>query len=271
VQLIPPVYLGENCSIDAAARLGPDAVIGNDCLLDDHCAVSNSVVFRGNYVGQAVVLEDVLVDERLLINARLGVAVPVADDRLLAPVSTGHVRKLTARSFARLAALALLLLASPVLLLTALCLRLFRRGPVWHRKEVVRLPTLPAERSWRGFRLLSFSADIPPDKAPSPGIPAGFRSLLLRFLPALVNVVKGELAFVGVPPRTRDEIRRLPPDWQTLYLRSKAGLVTEAVVRAGAPADEHEVYAAEAFYAGTAGWRYDLKLLLRFLARCLLP
>jgi lipopolysaccharide/colanic/teichoic acid biosynthesis glycosyltransferase len=271
VQLVPPVYIGENCGIDAAARLGPDAVIGKDCLLDDHCTVANSVIFPGNYIGQALVLEDVIVDERLLINARLGVAVPVADDRLLAPVSTGQVRKLTSRTLARLAALALLLLTSPILLLTALCLRLFRRGPVCHRKEVVRLPALPAERSWRAFKLLSFSMDRPPGKAPSPGIPSGLRSLLLRFLPALVNVVKGELAFVGVPPRTRAEIRQLPPDWQALYLRAKAGLVTEAAVRAGASADEHEIYAAEAFYVGLAGWKYDLKLLLRFLARCLLP
>src|SRR5262249_45091421 len=163
----PPVYTGENCSIDAAARLGPDAVIGKDCLLDDHCTVANSVVFPGNYIGQALVLEDVIVDERLLINARLGVAVPVADDRLIAPVSTGQVRKVTSRTLARLAALALLLLTSPVLLLTALGLRLFRRGPVFHRQEVVRLPALPAERSWRAYKLLSFSPDRPAGKAPS--------------------------------------------------------------------------------------------------------
>ena len=52
-----------------------------------------------------------------------------------------------------------------------------------------------------------------------------------RFLPGLLHVATGHLAFVGLPPRTREEILRLPHDWQALYLRGKAGLVTEAAFR----------------------------------------
>lgn len=269
VQLIPPVYIGENCSIDAGVRLGPNAVIGKDCMLDAHCTASNSVVFPGSYIGQALELADVIVDRNRLINVRLGGAVPVTDDFLIASLSDSPFREGIARIFGRLVALLVLLVASPVLLLTALCLALFRRGPVLHRREVVRLPAPAADPRWRGFRLLSFSPDGAARQTPGAGIPCGFRALLLRVLPALVHVLRGDLAFVGLPPRTREEIGLLPHDWQALYLRGKAGLVTEAAVCSGPDPDEDELYAAEAFYTATANWGHDLALLFRFLARSL--
>jgi lipopolysaccharide/colanic/teichoic acid biosynthesis glycosyltransferase len=88
-------------------------------------------------------------------------------------------------------------------------------------------------------------------------------------LPALASVARGDVALVGVPPRSREEIRQLPRDWQTLYLRSKAGIVTEAAVRFPTDPTDDDLYAADAFYAASAGWGYDLKLLARYLSRSL--
>jgi hypothetical protein len=263
VQHIPPVYLCENCGIDAGAQLGPNVVVGKDCLLDTGCTATDSAVYAGSYVSQALELKDKILDKNLLIDAPSGAAVFVDD--LTGDTQRAHFLGGLTGVLAWLIALVWLLLASPVLLLTALCLLLFRR-PVYHRREVVRLPA-PAEKPrWRTFKLLSFS----PDFAPGIGIRCGFRSLLLRFLPALVHIVKGELHFVGLPPRTREEIANLPKDWQTLYLRGKVGIITEASF-AGPNPQEDELYAADAFYAATMSRRYDLKLLLRFLVRSLFP
>ena len=52
-------------------------------------------------------------------------------------------------------------------------------------------------------------------------------------------------------------------------LNGKAGLVTEAALQTGPEATQDEVFMAEAFYTATASWNYDLKLLLRYLGRCL--
>jgi lipopolysaccharide/colanic/teichoic acid biosynthesis glycosyltransferase len=131
---------------------------------------------------------------------------------------------------------------------------------------VVRLPADEQEYAWRTFPLRSLAPEDDPD-APPVGAPLGWRGLLFRFLPGLLHVARGQLGFVGVPPRSREEIKRLPETWQKLYLKAKAGLVTQAGVYHGPNPGEDEVFAAEAYYVATAGWKTDLKLLLRYLFR----
>jgi len=265
VKHAPPAYVCDNSSVDGGVELGPNVVVGNDCLLDTGCTASNALIFPGTYVSELLELTDVLLDKNLLINARLGVELDI-DEFIPGNTREGHFLPGLTGLFRWVVAVLLLLLTSPVLLLTMLCLFLFRRGPVWHRKEVVRLPAPKDQPRWRTFKILSFSPDFPPGI----GVRCGFRALLLRFLPALINVVKGELAFVGLPPRTPEEIGNLSRAWKRLYLRGKAGIITEGTFSGPNPTED-ELYAADAFYAATATWRYDLKLLLRFLARSLFP
>jgi hypothetical protein len=65
---------------------------------------------------------------------------------------------------------------------------------------------------------------------------------------------------VGVQPRSREEIESLTPDWRSLYLKSKAGLITEARVMFGPDGTEDEIYTGEAFYSATESGLHDLKL-----------
>jgi lipopolysaccharide/colanic/teichoic acid biosynthesis glycosyltransferase len=97
------------------------------------------------------------------------------------------------------------------------------------------------------------------------------RGILLVFLPALVNVVFGELSFTGVGPRSAEEVDRLSPEWRALYLCCKAGLITEATVRPGSVSTDDERYASEAYYAAAADWRYDARLVFSFLSRAVRP
>lgn len=265
--VFPPVYLGENCQVGRGVKLGPHAVVGHDCLLDEQSTVTQAVIFPGSYIGAGLELAEVLVDKNRLVNVRHGAAVTITDDFILGSMSERHLRRGLMRFVSQVMGVVAFVLASPALLLTALYLKMFRPGPVVYRKDVVRLPAPAEEWGWHGFALISFSPPAMPGK-PEPFPPHGFQNFLLRFLPALVNIAKGELCFVGVPPRTVQEIKDLPHDWQSLYLHSKPGAVTEAAVRNASEAEE-EQYAAEAFYTAAVGWGYDLKLLLRYLGRAL--
>ncbi len=157
-------------------------------------------------------------------------------------------------------ALLLLALLWPMILLTALWLKLKQRGPVLHKYEAVTLPADSDPALWRTYERWSFS----PAYESAPG---GLKAFFLGFLPALVNVAKDELRFVGVRPLSRREIKALPHDWQTLYLKSKAGIVIEAYINYGAHPTEDELYSSEAFYSVTASFTHDLKLLAGYLAR----
>src|SRR5262249_48936019 len=150
------------------------------------------------------------------------------------------------------------------LLLTAAILKVGRTGQVLHTREVVRLPAGPDEVSWRRYHLWSFlpppGTDVPQPAPAGPG--RRWSDLWLRFRPALVTVAAGQLNFVGVPPRSPEEIDALPRDWRALYLRAKAGIITEAMILYGDSPTEDERYAAEAYYTAQEGWRLDFRLLL---------
>ncbi len=263
-KLDPPVYIGENCRIGKGTRLGPDAVIGKDCVLDSGCTVTSSVIFPGSYVGEGLELDEVLVDKNRLINVRFGAAVSISESFILGGLSKTHLGQWFAGIFSRFAAACLLLVLWPFLLATALFLKLGRLGPVLFKKEAVRLPVQTDEALWRTFNSLSF---VPDDKKGGKG--EGIRHFFLCFLPGLINIIKGELRFVGVKPRARDEIKTLAKDWQALYLNSKPGVITEAFINYGAFPTEDELYTSEVFYSVSAGIGHDFKLLSGYLGRLL--
>ena len=262
--LHPPVYIGENCRIGKETSLGPNAVIGKDCVLDSGCTVTNSLIFPGSYVGEGLELDEVLVDKNRLINVKFGAAVSISESFILGGLSKANLGQWFAGIFSRFSAACLLLVLWPFLLATALVLRVGRRGPVLFKKETVRLPAQTDEVLWRTFGCLSFAPD---HKERGKG--GAIRHFFLRFLPGLINIIKGELRFVGVKPRTIDEIKALPKDWQALYLNAKAGVITEAFINYGAFPTEDELYTSEVFYSVSAGIGHDFKLLSGYLGRLL--
>jgi len=264
--LDPPVYIGENCRIGKGTSLGPNAVIGNDCVLDSGCTVTGSLIFPGSYVGEGLELTDVIVDKNRLINVRFGAAVSISESFILGGTSGPGIAHWLSRIFSQGIAVLLLLLAWPIILATSLVLRVVRRGPVVFKKEVIRLPSPTDETQWRTFSLLSFVRDNEDTQKESAN---ALKHLFLRFLPGLINIAKGNLRFIGVSPRTKEEVKALSQDWRALYLETKSGIVSEAYVNYGDTPSEDELYAAEAFYSVTSGIGHDFKLLFGYLGRVL--
>ncbi|MBI3797655.1 MAG: NDP-sugar synthase [Deltaproteobacteria bacterium] len=266
-KLTPPLYIGENCRIGQGVQLGPNAVIGKNCILDARSTARDSIIFSGSYVGEALELADAIVDKNCLVNVRVGAAISVADNFILGSLSEHHLQHWLTGWLARVAGCGLLVLTWPLLLMTACVLKLIRRGPVWHPREVVRLPASSEEVTWQTFRLWSFLPAAATGTPNPPSFADGLRHFFCRFLPALINITKGDLRFVGVTPRTQAELSVLAPDWRALYVRTKAGIVTEAYITFGSAPTEDELYSAETFYSAMAGFRHDAKLLLAYVGR----
>jgi NDP-sugar pyrophosphorylase family protein len=253
-----PVFIGEDCRIGPDVQVGPHAVIGRGCILGRACVVTRALIFPENYVGADLELDNVVVDRNRILRGE-GTAIET-DAFLLGSLSGGRPNGRAVRLVSRLVALALLVVTAPVLFLTALWLRLTRPGPVLLRKEAVVIPE-PAGARRRTCVLLSFSPSA--SAADGPGV----RNILLDLLPALVSIVRGEMSFVGVRPRSAEEVEKLSPEWRSLYLSCKAGLITEENV--GGSCSDDERYAAEAYYAAAGDWRYDLRLVCSYLRRAL--
>ena len=261
-QITGPVYIGENCRINAGAQLGPRVVVGHNCLVDETSMLRQTVVFPGSYIGQGLELSEALVDRNRLANIRVGAAITVTDNFILGNFVENRIGHVIRSAVSRLAALALLVLLSPVLLLVWLGRVLAASGPAVRRKEAVRLPREDADSET--YNLLTFCPS-----AEKHAVAGGAHEFFLHFLPGLINVARGHLSFVGVAPRGADEIERLPRDWKRLYLGSVGGLITESYVVNGPSADPDLVYTAEVFYTATAGPSHDLGLIAGYLARIL--
>ncbi len=270
VQIRRPVYIGQNCRIGKGVRLGPNTVIGANCVIDDKTILRNTIILPNSYVGTSLELQDVLVDQYRLINIRLESAVTITENFIMGSLPEKQFPRWLKSIPSRLLAIILLILTSPLFVAMILILKIIYKRPLFDQKEAVRLPVPHDPGLWRVFALLRFHSFKPtPNRAsPSGALPdISWQDLLFSFFPALINIVRGHLCFVGVAPRTVSEIKALPPDWRVLYLQSKIGLISEALVYFGANPSQDELRAAETFYAVSASWKYDLKLLAKYFGQ----
>ncbi|MFO0958000.1 MAG: NDP-sugar synthase [Isosphaeraceae bacterium] len=257
-KVVAPVYLGEDCRVGDGARVGPEAVIGEGCILDRRSMVADAAVFPTTYVGEGVELADALAVGGLLIHVGLGSEMAVGDRYLLDALQGWRSSSKIQGAFSRAIAALLLLAFGPVLLGSILRRWLADRTTIFDRSQVVRLPAPADDRLWRTFAL--------------PRIPTDGRGRLDdgigRVLPGLISVLQGDLRLVGVTPRRAEELSAMPADWRELYCRSHAGLITEASRLPGHAAGNRpeDDFAADAFYAASAGLGHDLRLLLEYLA-----
>ena len=258
VRFVPPVCIGDNCQIGRDVELGPNTVIGTNVIIGDEATVRESTIFNNTYVGQLVNVDNRFVRQNLMIDAVTAENIPVSDTFLLSESNPEIVGDTLRRLFHTVAAAGLLLLAFPLLLLIAL-LRLLRGGPVFSRESVIARPPQnpgggpPLQRT-RTFDLFLF--------APTPWL----TRLELRRLPSLWNVIKGDLALVGVKPLTPGDARLMTEEWQLRRYDYLAGFTGLWYVQTAPGAELDEILIADAFYVATRSWQLDLRLLWRTLA-----
>lgn len=255
-KITPPIYIGENCRVGANVQLGPNAVIGSNSILDTGSIVVEAMVMRDSYIGEGLELDGVIVDKNLLVNTRLAIETHVTEQFLLSELTGQPLKAAISRLSSSALGLLLWCLTLPLALLVGLVLCVGRRGPLLSRKSYLRIP-MPHDARWHEMTVWSFTE--------APEQQYGLKHALLVALPALGNVVRGELRLVGLPLRSVEAVQLLPNDWRALYLAGHAGLLTEAAVRYGHAVSEEEHYAAEAYYTVRANGWYDTTLCIAAL------
>jgi lipopolysaccharide/colanic/teichoic acid biosynthesis glycosyltransferase len=257
-RLTPPLYIGENCRIGRSARIGPSAVIGHNCIVSDHTIVRDSMVMPGTYVGEGLELDSVIVDRNRLLNIKLQTSLLASEAFLLGSLTKRDRSRTVYRLASAAVALVLLVFLWPLVLAVWLILTLTRRGSLV-AQSMVRIPANDDPSHWMSGTRYRFQCHNPAAKP---------REFLHEFLPGLISVLKGDLFLVGVAPRKKAQILALPSDWRALYLKTKAGLITESAVMFAAPTDD-DLYTAEAYYSATESLRHDCRLLGLWFVRML--
>src|SRR5215217_4439295 len=161
----------------------------------------------------------------------------------------------------------LLAIASPLLALAAIAIRLESRGPVFYRQ-------LRVGRDGRPFQLFKLRTMVRGAEAMGAGIYVVegdpritrvgriLRRLSLDELPNLVNVVRGEMALVGPRPTVQEQVDRYT-ERQRRRLAVKPGITGWAQVNGRTSLPWPERIELDVWYVENRSLRLDLRILAR--------
>ncbi|MBR5376703.1 MAG: exopolysaccharide biosynthesis polyprenyl glycosylphosphotransferase, partial [Lachnospiraceae bacterium] len=130
------------------------------------------------------------------------------------------------RLFDIILSLFLIILLSPLMLITALCIKISDRGPVFYRQ--IRCTKNAREFTMLKFRSMIVDAEkngvavLAREKDPRiTPVGAVIRKLRIDELPQLFNVLKGDMSFVGPRPERPEFIRKYLEDMPEFSYRMK--------------------------------------------------
>lgn len=173
------VFIGVGCRIEPYAKIGPNCVIANHCIVGAHTEVKNCILESSAYIGNHLKISDSIVGRHLIYSLKDKISIPIQDQLIISRWKPLSLRALAKKILERVCGGVLFLLFSPLLLL---CLILF---PL--RKTLTVVFPAPMHPSlWRYYRWLSFV------------FPRPLNNLRwLADLPNLVHVVMGYCKLTG--------------------------------------------------------------------------
>lgn len=264
VRMSPPVYVGNDCALGSNVELGPGAVIGSFSVVADGATVCNSVVLDHTYVGELVHVDGRIVSGRHMVDVETGENIALVDEFLLSEARPEMVGSNAQRWLERLAALVLLGLSWPLLLLVGLLVFLFTG------RLLARVPRIVPRRAGgdgvteeETITLLRFYTRRPNGSFIGAG--RWLEEWELHRLPELWNVIRGDLALIGVKPLAPAQREQMEQFWEETRRGQPGGFTGLWYVQTDRQSELDEVLATDAYYAATRTWHEDLRLLYKTL------
>jgi len=252
VRLEAPVLIGDHCNLQSGAVIGSGSVVGDEVIVDEGAAVQGSLVLDRTYVGPHTDLKAVIVRKNWMVQIPSLLSIQLGDDLIL-----GDLEKKTVSAHGdRLLNLALaIVLLIPALPLMAI---LF----LYHLAFPSRRYLVLEERFGREEQ-----RNLEGKVLPVPFTRYAFRSRnrLVRKLPGLINVIRGELSLVGVSALAASELGELPEEWREMRRYAPVGLFHLWELEAREDLEWEEQMVIDNYYAVSRSLWGDLKILGRGL------
>ncbi len=247
----PPVFIGESCNLKKGVRIGPNTVIENHCIIDTGSILESSLICQNSYVGEHLDIKHSIVSQDLLVNLFLDTKLHIPDQFILSPLHSTTLKVKWYHLLERALALVLLLLFSPFII------GLFLSQNIYSY-PVVYLPLRMCHKKAETFTWYSLQDEFL-FRFPRFGE-------ILSYLISLIPIVFGKSHFMGVKPRTLQELDKLPENWKPLYLKSKVGMFTLASPLKRSKISFDEELLTELYYTAHMGFFSDLKFLFKILS-----
>jgi len=243
-------YVGARSRVDAAAELVGEVVIGDDVVVDRAATVRDSVILPRTYLGELVEIGNAIVAGDHLIRVDTGARLKISDAFLLGHLG-GSGERARISGWDRFLGSVLLALSLPLWPIAAIAAALSGQSPLLASRELVGNRPSEPRIGTAGGRFVARHWNT--------GIP------VLRHLPRLLAVTRGDLRLVGVSPLSPQDSAERSEDWQLVRDQAPVGLLgpTQLTLSEDAPLEERLL--SDAFYAREQNRGKDLGYLLRGL------
>jgi NDP-sugar pyrophosphorylase family protein len=258
------LFSGENNRIEKNVQLGPNVFLGHNIVVDEDATIHDAVILDHTYIGRLMNVQSKVIFKNLVIDILTGEHISIKDQFMLAETNEKHLewdfRSLLSSSIA----LIIFILLLPLLFVISLYLAI-RRTSIFTVEECLHTDFrwfVPIEdRNINQFRLFRFQVQ----RKNGAYIPLGkfLEKTRIIDLPQLLNVIKGDLVFVGVKPLEINIVNQLTEDWQKTRFSVPAGMTGLWYLKTDSTPSLDQTLIADTYYAAMRSWKEDLKILLQ--------
>ncbi len=259
-----PAVIGDDCRIERNARIGSNTILGSGVTIDTRANVQRSLVLNRTRIASNHSVHDSILVGSLHVDLEkdsCGITKQaVTLSRTHRP--TGSQMYLFAN---KLVALGLLVLSLPFVVLAILWA--FCSGRTTWLSSVKRLGADPAKLNGGILKLRVFdmyylgALEETGEQQSTPFEPATQLPRSLARIGNLINVVKGDILFVGNAPMDPECAFALDEEWQRTRFKCQAGMFSVLDAQERHPLTEDEKTVVEARYALRRSIRSDLKVV----------
>ena len=263
-RLAAPICIGADCQIGYGVELGPEVVIGSHVVIDEEATIARSAILDATYVGRLVNIEDRVVNQTMMVDTYSGHATHVVDAFLLGALALEGRSDRLRRIASFVTVLPLLLFALPALLIIAVAVLITSGQWCIVKQERVGRRPLSRQRTPTHadtFKMLGFRTRRSDHTFTLLG--RWLEAMELNHLPALWNVLCGDLNLIGIKPLLTFEAALATEEWQQRRNESPAGLVGLWFVEESCDGNLDAILITDAYYEATRSWRSDLRLLMQ--------
>lgn len=264
-QVHGPVLLGEGCQIGRDVTIGPNAVVGSNAIIDDGATIEQSTVLPDTYIGKLLHVRGKIVNGTTLIDIQSETYVEIADRMLLGKAGKQEANAILHNLLERLIAFGMLLTLLPLLLILAALTWITSTGSIFVREPRVGRSPL-GERKYGAsavgrISLLRLRTRVENGSYTTMGY--WFELWGLHRLPELVNVIRGELALVGVKPLSEAELDLISEEWQRRRFDCAAGFTGRWYTEISQGGGVDEIFVIDAYQTAVQSTRDSLSQIVK--------
>jgi NDP-sugar pyrophosphorylase family protein len=251
-EIISPVLIGENCSIKNSVSIGGNTIIGNDVIIEKETNIKRSIIYDKTYIGTNTEITDSIVRQNFIFNLPAMSNLYVNDDSIIGSMGKDLLKDKLETIFSSTVALMLFCFFMPFILI------LYFYHLITPSKGYLKAVT-----GYGNYDSMDMKGD--PELSVIRQYHFKSRHSLIKKLPGLINVIKGDIRLIGNSILSENEVELLKDEWQKVRFNAPTGLIHLWETEKMPLLTWDEKIISENFYASTRSFSNDLKILFRYL------